>query len=121
MIFVLTIAACRKDELGVYLFPGLAMEELDFRPELKRLKPGELLELRYPNGWTMTAELLAFGIPAQRLADGTALVSLTDSVHLTISYPFDPEGLPAGTELWWQREATSPVAETTTPSASEGA
>jgi hypothetical protein len=85
MIFVLTIASAQKDELGAYLFPGLPMEELDFRPELKRLKPGELLELRYPNGWTMTAELLAFGIPAQRLKDGTALVSLTDSVYLTIS------------------------------------
>ena len=105
MIFVLTIAASQRDELGAFLLPGLAMEELDYRPELKRLKPGELLELHFPNGTTMSAQLLAFGIPAQRLSDGTALVSLTDSVHLTISYPFDPEGLPAGTELWWLREA----------------
>lgn len=105
MIFVLTIAEGQRDELGAFLVPGLAMEELDYRPELKRLKPGELMELHFPNGTTMSAELLAFGIPAQRLADGTALVSLTDSVHLTISYPFDPEGLPAGTELWWLREA----------------
>lgn len=104
MIFVLTIARAQRDELGAYLLPGLPLEELDFRPELKRLKPGELLELRFPSGTTMTAELLAFGIPAQRLPDGTALVSLTDSIHLTISYPFDPEALPAGTELWWQRE-----------------
>ncbi|WP_395140605.1 hypothetical protein [Armatimonas sp.] len=104
MIFVLTIAECQRDELGLYLLPGLAMEELDFRPELKRLKPGELLELRFPSGTTLTSELLAFGIPARRLQDGTALVSLTDSVHLTISYPFAPGALPAGTELWWLRE-----------------
>ena len=103
--FVLTIATGQRDELGVYLQPGLAMEELDFRPELKRLKPGEILELRYPNGTIMSAQLLAFGIPALRLADGSALVSPTDSVHLTISFPFDPEGLPAGTELWWLRGA----------------
>jgi hypothetical protein len=105
MIFVLTVASCYRDELGVYLQPGLAMEELAFRPELKRLKPGAVLELHYPNGSTLTAELLAFGIPAQRLADGSALVSLTDSIHLTISYPFDPKGLPAGTEVWWLQGA----------------
>ena len=108
MIFVLTIAGCQRDELGLYLLPGLAMEELDFRPELKRLKPGELLELRFPNGTTLTSELLAFGIPARRLQDGTALVSLTDSVHLTISYPFAPDTLPAGTELWWLSKESPP-------------
>ena len=107
MIFLLTITAAQCDDLGVFLQPGLAMEELAYRPELKRLKPGELLELRFPSGMNMTAELLAFGIPAQRLSDGTALVSLTDSVHLTISYPFSPEGLVAGTELWWLTRADS--------------
>ena len=105
MIFVLTIMSCQRDELGLYLQPGLAIEELEFRTELKRLKPGAALELQLPDGGTQGATLLAFGIPALRLADGSAMVSLTDAIHLTIGCRLEPEALPAGTELWWLQEA----------------
>lgn len=100
-VFVLTIRHCRRDDLGLFVSPGLSVSELQFRPELGKLIQGEALELRFPDETVVRARLLSYGIPAQRLPDGRVLVDTDPEVHLTLDCLLAPEEVPAGTELWW--------------------
>lgn len=108
-IFVLTIRACRRDDIGLFLSPGLSLSEMEFRPELGKLIQGVAMELRFPDDTVIRTRLLNYGIPAQRLPDGSVVVDSDAEVHLTLDCPLPPEQIPEGTELWWLKAPTSPT------------
>ena len=103
-VFVLTIRSCRRDDCGLFLSPGLPLSEMGFRPELGKLIQGVAMELRFADDSVQRVQLLTYGIPAQRLPDGTVIVDPDPEVHLTIDSPLSPEEITEGTELWWLRD-----------------
>lgn len=92
-----TITSCEDLADRLRLEPGIPLGEGP--PEFGKLKPGDPLELRFPDGTVHQTTLLTFGVGAQRNEDGQVFVSMPMRICLSIPRD-DLDDVPEGTEVW---------------------
>lgn len=95
--FLYTVTSC--EDLGdrFRLEPGIPLGEGP--PEFGEIKPGDPLELRFPDGTVRQTSLLTFGVSAQRSENGETIVSFPMMICLSIPREGFDE-VPEGTEIW---------------------
>lgn len=103
----------RAYEFGKWLqvLPRVRVNELAERArDLMMPAPGDILELRLPDGQKRHAVVATFGIEAWR-RDGRVLTNSDPEdpvLTLNISGDLVPDELPAGTEIWLQEPKFKP-------------
>ncbi|HJS17923.1 MAG TPA: hypothetical protein VJ785_04200 [Anaerolineales bacterium] len=90
-----------KGVKGLNIAPGIQLK--DNRPEVQSITQGMELELRYQNDQSRRTNLITYGIPVEKDANGNFIIyGKPEDQYIIFTLPetLTPDDVPTGTEIW---------------------
>ena len=90
-----------KGAKGLNIAPGIQLK--DNRPEVQSIIQDMELEWRYTNGQSRRTNLITYGMPVEKNANGNFIIQgkLEDQyIIFTLPETLTPDDVPPGTEIW---------------------
>jgi hypothetical protein len=97
--YLFAVEECYPGAQGLFIKRGIPLSELSKRPEIKAIRQGVMLELRFRDGTMKTVEPVEFGVTTGQLSDGAWVMETVPRLHSVLSGNLRVIDVPPGTEV----------------------